>query len=239
MATKSTRSSGTQHNQRGATQGTTLVGQGSGLPIDEIVDSTGVRRLAVDANITASVGSVDVDLDYTDDSVAIGDPNTNTTLKINPNGSIDANVEVDAADGDNIAISDGTDTLAVNPDGSINVNITSSNPGTLKTVYNEVTSVATSVLTTVQTYTAPVGFTTYLQKIEVSGTNIAQYTIEINAVVQDKKRTYFGDTLNEKFVFTETGTGLKINVGDVVTVKVIHLRPMVGDFNSRIQVIEI
>lgn len=105
MATKSNRSSGTQHNQRGVTQGNTLVGPKSGLPIDEIVDTGGIRRLAVDANINATIGSVNVDLDYTDDSVSIGDPNTSTTLKINANGSIDANVEVDAADGDNIAIS--------------------------------------------------------------------------------------------------------------------------------------
>lgn len=32
-----------------------------------------------------------------------------------------AEIELDAADGDNVAISDGTDTLAINADGSINV----------------------------------------------------------------------------------------------------------------------
>ena len=36
-------------------------------------------------------------------------------------GNID--VEVDAADGDNVAISDGVNTLGIEPDGSINVNI--------------------------------------------------------------------------------------------------------------------
>lgn len=109
MSTKSNRSSGTQHNARGVTQGNTLVDPKSGLPIDVIEDSEGKKRLAVDAKITAQIGELQVELDYNEDSVQIGDPNTGTTLKINPDGSIDSNVEVDAADGDNIAISDGVD----------------------------------------------------------------------------------------------------------------------------------
>lgn len=105
MSTKSNRSSGTQHNARGVTQGNTLVDPYSGLPIDVIVDSEGKRRLAVDAKITAQIGELVVELDYNNDSVQIGDPNTGFTLKINPDGSIDSNVEIDAADGDNVAIS--------------------------------------------------------------------------------------------------------------------------------------
>lgn len=121
MGTKSTRSSGTQHNPRGVTQGNTLVDPNTGLPIDVIQDDQGVKRLAVDANINANVGDINVDLNYEEDSVHIGDPNTDTTLKINPDGSIDANVSVDAAGGDNIAIKDTDgDELDINPDGSIN-----------------------------------------------------------------------------------------------------------------------
>lgn len=37
-----------------------------------------------------------------------------------------AEIELDAADGDNIAISDGTNTLVVNPDGSINTSLSGS-----------------------------------------------------------------------------------------------------------------
>lgn len=137
MGTKSTRSSGTQHNPRGVTQGNTLVDPNTGLPIDVIEDGAGVRRLAVDANISTTIGSVNVDLDYQDDSVHIGDPNTDAVLKINTDGSIDANVQVDAADGDNIAISDGTDTLDINPDGSINTNVLTS-----PTIANETAALA-------------------------------------------------------------------------------------------------
>jgi hypothetical protein len=121
MATKSTRSSGTQINARGITQGNTLVGAHSGLPIDEVVDSGGVRRLAVDATIKIDTVQVAVDLDVVTDGVHIGDLNTGYTLTVEPDGSINVNSEIDAADGDNIAISDGTNTLAINPDGSINV----------------------------------------------------------------------------------------------------------------------
>lgn len=240
MATKSNRSSGTQISSRGVTQGTTLVGPGSGLPIDEVVDSNGKRRLAVDANFTAQNVQAEVDLDVADDGVHIGDPDTGFTLQIEADGSINSNVEVDAADGDNIAIHDAQgDELAINPDGSINVVLNSSNPGQLLTFYNEVTSVATSILTIIQTFIAPVGKNTFLQKVEVSGSNIAEYSIEINSIIQDKKRTYFGSELNLRFVFAETGTGLELAVGDVVTVKAIHSRPVVGDFNSRIQVVEV
>jgi hypothetical protein len=239
MATKSTRSSGTQINSRGITQGTTLVGPHSGLPIEEVVDSSGVRRLAVDANVQIDNVQVQVDLDVPDDGVHIGDKDTGYTLSIEPDGSINVNSEIDAADGDNIAISNGTNTLAVNPDGSINVAVTSSNPGLVKSNYNEITSVATSVLSTILTYTAPIGKVTYLQKVEFSGSNIAEYTILINAVVRDKKRTYFGSSLDTVSEFAIGGVGLPLTVGDIVTLKVIHLRPNVGDFNSRLQVIEI
>jgi hypothetical protein len=105
MGTKGNRSSGTQHNPKGVTQGTTLVDYRTGEPITVLTDGSGNRRLAVDANVTASIGNINVDLDFNEDSVQIGDPNTGFTLKINTDGSVDANVEVDAADGDNIAIS--------------------------------------------------------------------------------------------------------------------------------------
>jgi adhesin HecA-like repeat protein len=77
------------------------------------------QRLRVDATLTASIGDVTIiDPD--------GDP-----LAVNPDGSINVNinggalqVEISAADGDNIAISDGTNTAVVNPDGSLNVQLT-------------------------------------------------------------------------------------------------------------------
>ena len=79
-------------------------------------------RLRVDASVTAVVAGVTLDAATSD--IAIADRNTGYLLKINADGSIDANVVVSASGGDNIAISDGTDTLAINSDGSINVKAT-------------------------------------------------------------------------------------------------------------------
>lgn len=123
MGTKGTRSSGTQYNPKGATQGNTLVDPKTGKPVDVITDGFGVRRLAVDTTVT--IGDITVDtraLDATTDDVAIRDPVTDYALKINADGSIDSNVAIDSAGGDNIAIKDsGGDELNINPDGSINI----------------------------------------------------------------------------------------------------------------------
>jgi hypothetical protein len=79
-------------------------------------------RLRVDASVTAVVAGVTLDAATSD--IAIADRITGDLLKVNPDGSIDANVVVSASGGDNIAISDGTHTLDINPDGSINVKAT-------------------------------------------------------------------------------------------------------------------
>lgn len=53
-------------------------------------------RVRVDADISIASATVVVETDYTTDSMAIGDPVTNNILKIEADGSIDANVVVDA-----------------------------------------------------------------------------------------------------------------------------------------------
>lgn len=241
MGTKGTRSAGAQYNPKGVTQGNTLVDPNTGLPVDVITDNDGTRRLAVDAAVTLDSATVNVDLDYTDDSVQIGDPNTSSTLKINPDGSIDSNVFVDSADGDNIAIKDSAgDELNINPDGSINVVIAGS--GGIENVissFNAVTSVASATPTLVASYTVPMSKTANMQRIEVSGTNIAAYDIQINTILQARQRTYFGNSLNLVFdFFTESSKGLLLNAGDVIEVYATHNRPNLGDFEARIQVIE-
>ncbi len=83
------------------------------------------NRLRVDAEVTATIGTVDVEINAADgDNIAISDGTD--TLVVNPDGSINTNivspidVNISASSGDNIKISDGTDDLAVNVDGSIN-----------------------------------------------------------------------------------------------------------------------
>lgn len=154
------------------------------------------NRLRVDAEVTATIGTVDV--------------------------------AIDAAGGDNIAISDGVDTLVINPNGSINiVNITIIDG--LKNQYNEVTSVGSNTLTTIITKNILVD--TLLKRITSAGTNIAQYEVVLNGGVISKQYTYFGNSLNLEFDFNQ---GLKLQNGDNLLVRVIHTRPFVGNFNSNI-----
>lgn len=154
------------------------------------------------------------------------------------NLNIEVRTSAYGANPDSVRVSDGTDELAINPDGSINFVMIQANPGVLKSSYGEITSVAAGVLTTIQSYTAPLVGTTYLQLVSVSGTNVAEYRVLRQASIADKKRTYFGGNLNADLMFAG-GTGIPLDPGDTVTVRVIHSRPDVGDFNSRIQVIEV
>lgn len=96
-------------------------------------------RLRVDAEVTASIGTVDVIIDASSgDNLAIADQTGTNYLNINPDGSIDANVKLDAADGDSVKISDGVDSLAVNTDGSINVvNVDGASEATLQNLLTE------------------------------------------------------------------------------------------------------
>lgn len=124
MATKSTRSSGSQPNVRGITQGVTLVDPKTGLPIDVVQDSGGIKRLAVDAQVSATIGQLQVNLDSDEDEVAVEDPDTGAHLRVETNGSINVNVDLNS-DEDQVAVED-PDTgahIRVETDGSINSNV--------------------------------------------------------------------------------------------------------------------
>jgi hypothetical protein len=105
-------------------------------------------------------------------------------------------------------------------------------------LFNEVSSVVSGISTTIINYTVPSGKTAYIQKADVSGTNIATYELYINNVLSCKKRTYFGNSLNETFVFdADSNKGILLPSNSVVNVKVLHNRPDLGDFNTRLQII--
>lgn len=195
--------------------------------IIKLVYDEALNRLRVDigANITLG-GELEVSIDAASgDNIAISDGTD--TLQINPDGSIN----VDFVGSPEVKITDGTDTLAINADGSINVTLSGSE--TVLETYNEISSVVNSVLTTIVSYTALAPGK--LKQINVSGTNIAEYSVELNSVVIDKRRTYFGSALNTDFNYDD---GLLITTADTIVVKVIHERPSVGSFNGRIQVTE-
>ena len=196
--------------------------------------SDGVDALAINTD-----GSLNTKISDGVDSLAINtDGSLNTRLSdgvdllaINTDGSITAR------------LSDGTDALVINTDGSINTNTTlvggsiSGNvstveTGTVETAYAEVLSVAAATLTTVVSYTATQA--TRLKIAEVSGTNIAEYTININGTPIHKKRTFFGN-LDNNFQFSK---GYALVTSDIVTVKVLHNQGSPGDFNAFILVLK-
>jgi hypothetical protein len=107
--------------------------------------------------------------------------------------------------------------------------------GDIVSTYAEVLSVASAALTTVVTYTIPIGQTFNLQLVEFNGSNIATYTMEVDAVVEGKKYTYWSGPMFGEFVFTQSeNKGLLLSASQVVRLRVIHDRLETGDFNGRI-----
>jgi hypothetical protein len=178
------------------------------------------RRIRVDAVVNASIADVKIE-----------DQDGNL-LEVNPDGSINTNItnaldlELSAADGDNVAISDGSNVLAVNADGTINVNTV--NNILVTNIYSEVTSVVSGIPTTILNYT--LSDSKKLELVSVSGTNIAMYELMINNSVVAKKYTNFNTPLNIDFNMKSLGLLSGQNIKVVVT----HNRPSAGDFNSNI-----
>lgn len=129
---------------------------------------------------------------------------------------------------------------ALRVQGEFSLTVDPNNNNEIISTYNEITAVVASALTTVATFTAPVGKTTYLQWCSAGGNNIASFQVEINGTTIDKRRTYFGSALTTDFEFKGSAeSGIELAVGDVVRIRVIHERPMVGDFEGRIQVLQV
>lgn len=114
----------------------------------------------------------------------------------------------------------------------LDVNVLNSIPitdtGIVTNVYNEVTGIANGIPTTLLSYTLP--FDQRLERVSVSGTNIAMYEILLDSSVISKKYTYFGGELNADFNMS----ALNLLSGQVLEIMVTHSRPDVGDFNSNI-----
>ena len=221
-------------------------------------------RLRVDAAVTIDTGQLDIILTHQDDSIRLGDGTnfltsttgggkvsldvnlTNNTLDVDINQATDS---IKIGDGTNLVTStsvsgkQGLDVNVVNP-----IAITTTTPITSKLIpngatastFNQISSVATGVLTIITTYTVPMGIVAYLARVEYSGTNIADYTLYLNGTPIDKKLTYFGGSLETVSNFdVSISVGLQLAPGDVVQTKVLHQRPDPGDFSSRILAMEI
>ena len=224
------------------------------------------KRLRTDTTVTASIGTVDVIIDAAGgDNIAISDGVD--TMTVNPDGSINtilnhATSSIKIGDGTNlvtttavgpkqgldtnvlnpIKIWDGTDSVNVNPDGSLNVNIVGNTNNSIAYTYvsqfNEINAVPTNTPTIISSYTIPVGKSGYLQRVETSGENIAKYTVYLNGSPIDIGRTYFGNSLNIDFDFTDSNElGINLAAGDLIELEVEHSRSGLPTFDGRIQVI--
>jgi len=100
--------------------------------------------------------------------------------------------------------------------------------------FDSVSSVANSVLTDIVTFTVPVGKKLFLDRVEVSGDNIAKYQVDIGGSVNAVKRSYWAD-FNQDFEWND----FEITAGTVIKVQVEQTsRPDTGDYEARIVGIE-
>lgn len=113
---------------------------------------------------------------------------------------------------------------------TVNVNVVEDGEdGSVINVFNNVNSVASGALTNIIQYTVPVDKVFYLKLVEVSGTNIARYDVLFDASINARKRTYY-TRYNEEFDFSR----VQLTAGQVITIRVEHNSPMVGDFDARL-----
>lgn len=102
MSTKSQRSSGTQITKKGINQGVVLVDPVTGNPVNVVYEG-GQYKLVVKGDGSGGGGGPTSDVNIVSSiPLTLKDQVTGNLLKVNPDGSIDVNMESDAADGDSM-----------------------------------------------------------------------------------------------------------------------------------------
>lgn len=176
-------------------------------------------RLRVDAAVSLDVGTLDVAINATDDSIRIYDSNA---------AAITLGQKTKAQSIPVVFPSDQTISTTIPANSTFGV----LESGTVDTAFAEAFTVGNSILTTVTSYSAVQP--TRLKMVEVSGTNIATYTVNVNGTPIHKKRTFFGN-LDNNFQFSK---GFAVDSGDVITIKVLHNQSDPGDFSAFILVLK-
>ena len=199
MSTKN-KAAGTQFTQKGVVQGVSIVDD-SGNPYDSVVDGDGVRRLAVDANVTIGSATINVDLDAATDNVAIRNTSNSNELLINTDGSITTRLKDEA--GNAFSVSNPLPIEIVN---------TLSNPNQFFAEASAEISLAS--YTTILTYTA-ISNGTNIKYAEITGGVTCTVRMTLNGTPIRIKRIN-SSCPNIEFLFTEPRT---INNGDVITIE--------------------
>ncbi len=186
------------------------------------------------------------------------DGGSDNQLKVNADGSINvdvtgggvgSNVNITEFGGSPVTIGQQTSAnslpvVIASDQSPIPVTIEGVNPNQNSVlVYNQVAAVPVGITTTIATYTAPSSpVTACLLLVSVAGENVGQWTVTNSvAGVYDQNYTSAA-ALNEYFNF-ETGSsvvpGQVIGAGNTITVSVNQIGSSSGNFNARIQVLEI
>ena len=100
-------------------------------------------------------------------------------------------------------------------------------------LYSEVSSIAVSLETNIDTYTVPAGKRVSIDHVGVSGDNVAEYRLRLNGSVIEKRRTSVGGSPNEIFNMN----GLELAAGDTIRVTVVNCSHdgLTGVFESKIK----
>ena len=196
-----------------------------------------LRTVSVDAfgNFFSLDNPIPVQL--SDGSIEIGTVNAEIEVQLS---HIDDSPNIgDVAD--SVRVGDGLEILEINPDGSINVVFTGiAPPGIPVNTYSAVTSVPSATTTTIATYTIPVGKSSQLDRIEFSGSNIGIFQVLINGTVKSTQRTWFNGPLSGTFEYVTSNLyGYGLVAGDIVKLQITHTRPNVGNFEGRIQTVDL
>jgi len=108
-------------------------------------------------------------------------------------------------------------------------------PLTLAHQYGTASAVAANVLTTIFTYTVPALNTLTLERVNVSGTDSADFTVLHGATVLDQNITTAAN-LNALFNFVDTvGPGYTFAAAQTILIKVIHNNASTQNFSARLQ----
>lgn len=111
----------------------------------------------------------------------------------------------------------------------------------LQILYNEVSGIAVGIETTINSYTAPIGKTSYLLSILSSGGNRGTYNIYNNGSLFD--RQYSNVTVLTANFDYKTGSGsvpgMVIPVGNTIDVKIVNAGSSTADYNARFMILEV
>jgi hypothetical protein len=124
--------------------------------------------------------------------------------------------------------------LDVNVTNTLDVNLVSTDLSESTSQFFKITNIAAGIETDIATLTVPANHEYQLERIALSGNNVATYTLYVDGSPLEERRTYWG-YFNETFNFTSDGQPESIEAGSVIRVTALHNSQSNGDFSARIQ----